>query len=501
MADIQTPNGPVATTQGGTIYVKRYGDFSRFVWGGECVYIGDIADERGGMNVTTRANAREGGLRRDGVLIEPPGNVTTTLSMKRLRGDKLKSRLKNCFWIFDKRTQCNDFDSPLGWEEIERVYKARVGTRTTTPGTAISDANAEDMVNFDITALEDWDLYRLHIEEATPKIGGGAGAGALEVLCVDSCHGERCVNCGDPQTHAVLVAGTEDDGDSGPRILVNTEGGAPGAWEEIAVTEWVNNDVNGITCLGSWGAAVSTDTAAALVSRDRFVTRTEVLSVDFVLNAPTAIDAGSQSFVVIVGENGYIYMSRDGMATIDTVSAGTLTTDNLHGVKIAPSNHQIVYAWSNDDDVIIKTENGGETWYQSGLTGTGGGIASLGVDVDDPHLLLAGTELGELFQSLDGGMTWEEQPPLPDVDPATTTITGIETPGAGVWFLSANDSAGDNLAFVNYEGGAPLAWEQFNPLDGQVYETTEPILALAAVDPNRCVLVGGGVAALVALLA
>ena len=510
MPDIVTPDGPVATTQGATVYVKRYGDFSRFVWGGECVFVGDIADERGGLNVTTRANALEGGLRRDGVLVDPPGNVTTTLSMKRLRGDKLKSRLRNCFWLFDKRTQCNNFDDPEGWTEIERVYRAKVGTRTTTPGTAISDANAEDMINFDITALEDFDLYRLHIEEAAPAIGNSS----FLVKCVDVCHGERCVACGDPETDAVFVAGTTDDGSgSSPYVLVNEAGGDPGEWSQNEIAEWAGFDVDGITCLGAWGAAVSNDAESVIVSRDRFTTHVVANDTIFAAGPPNAIDASSQAFCVIVGDLGYIYISRDGLATLEIAVAGTVGAGvNLTGVRIAPSNRLVIYAWSNAADTIVKSENGGETWFaltvedSAGNPIAGTGITALGVHPDDENIVLVGTDAGEVWETLDGGESWAEQADIPGmVAKADAVVTDIETAGGGVWFMSVNeDSDGDQYArvYVNYEDGANGAWNYYNPVDGTLYETEPIIAALAVSDPNRCVAVGGdgAAAAMVALL-
>jgi len=505
MTQIITPDGAVATTQGGTVYVKAYGDFSRFVWGGECVYIGDITDERGGLSVTTRADAREGGLRRDGVLVEAPGTVSTTLSMKRIMQDKLKSRLRSCFWLFDKRTQCRDFDSPQAWTEIERVYRGKVGTRTTTPGTAIMYANAEDMVNFDITALEDWDIYRIHLEEKAPTIGQGA----LLVKCVDVCHGERCVACGDPETDAVLVAGTQDDGSgSSPYILVNVDGGDPEAWTGIEITEWNANDIDGITCLGTWGAAVSNGAGEVLYSRDRFATNVFIDSVaypDFVTGPPNAIDAASQAFCVIAGGAGYIYLTRDGFGTLTTSLAGSIVTDDLTGIRIAPSNRQVVYAWSSAAaDVLLKTENGCDTWFQLPGTLSGDNITALAIHPDNAQLLLVGTDAGDIYQSEDGGETFTIQAALPGtIVPGAATITDLAAAGGGVWFAAVNETDEQNYVYVNYEDGASGAWEYYNPLDGHEYATATPILALGAVNPNRCVAVGGDgtAAALVALLA
>ena len=502
MVTIQTPDGPTATTQGATVWVQKFADFARYVWGGEYVYVQDISDELGGLNITTRADAREGGLQRDGVLVDPPGTVSTTLSMKRIRGDKLKSQLRRCFWVFDKRTQCRDFDDPTAWTEIERIYRGKVGTRTTTPGTSIMEANAEDMVNFDVTALADYDIYRIHLEEDAPAIGEGA----YLVKCVDLCHGERCVACGDPETDAAFVAGTEDDGaGASPYILVNVAGGDVDAWTGVEISEWAGSDVDGITCLGQWGAAVSNGAAEVLYSRDRFTTRVNYTTTDLTAHPPNDIDAASQSLIVVAADDGYIYLSRDGLVTCPAVQEGGITTDNLTGVEIAPSNRQIIYVWSSADDIIIKSENGGETWFQVATTGTTGGITALKVHHDDANFVLVGTDAGEIYETKDGGETWDEQPDLVGMTTkADVTINDLDTQGGGVWFLAFNEGGeGDvHRVYVNYEDGAGGAWEYFNPLDGETYATTEPVLALAVADTNRCVAVGGdgAAAATVALL-
>ena len=498
MVNIQTPDGPAATVQGGTVYVKKLFDWSRFVWAGEYTFIGDTSDGGAGINITTKADARNGGIQRDGVMLDPPANVTATLSMKRVRGDRLKTNLRNCFWIVDKRTQCSDFDSHLKWEEIERIYYAKAGPRTISPGTAITGANADDMVTFPVTALGDVDIYRLHAESAI-----GIVAVVTEILSADISHGERCIGCGDDETDCVIVAGTGPDA-ANPHILVNANGGAVGSWTDITVTEWAVNGINGITSLGNWGGAVSNGEAEVLHTNDLFTTRVNYDTVDIAANPPNDIDASSQSFVVVVGDTGYIYISRDGLSTIETSNAGTVTTQDLTRVKIAPSNSRVVYAWALAADAIVKTENGGETWFQVALTGTAGGIASLGVHKENSNMVLVGTDVGEVFQSTDGGETWTEQSEIPGLTTkATTVIEDIKPGGGGVWFLAANDPAVVEHVYVNYEDGANGAWEYFNPIDNEEYIMLENPKALAPCGPNRCVVVGGDGAAndMVGLLA
>jgi len=482
-----TPDGVAAKTQGGTVYVKRFFDWTQHVWGGECVTIGEINDGGTGIEITTRADARNGGIRRDGVLSQPPATATSTLSMKRLRGDRLKTILRNCFWLLDKRTQCDAFDDKTRWREIERLYFAKFGPRTTTPGTTMAEASADEMVNFAVTALESVDIYRVNAETDT-----GIVAAVNTIKCIDLASPERCIGCGDDQTEPMFVAGTEDNGTTSPFILVNAGGGDVDDWTAVPLAEWNGNDVDGITALGSWGGAVSNGQAEVLYSRDDFTTRVNYTTTDLTAHAPNDIDARSLSFVVVVGDDGYIYISRDGLATLETSSAGTVTSNNLIRVQIAPSNSQVVYAISNAADVIVKTENGGETWFQVAATGASGNLQSLRVHPDNEQMVLIGTDSGEIFQTTDGGETWTEQSDIPGLTTkATTVIQDISTKGGGVWFLAANDPGVVERVYINYEDGANGAWEYENSIDGTDYATAEPPIAIAAAGPNRCAIVGG----------
>ncbi|NIQ91283.1 MAG: hypothetical protein GWN93_20660, partial [Deltaproteobacteria bacterium] len=70
-----------------SVYIKQYGTLDAFVWGGRCWRLDDSSETLGGMTVTTRFNPR-GGVERDTVRDEPPGETSGTLVMKRLQADR-----------------------------------------------------------------------------------------------------------------------------------------------------------------------------------------------------------------------------------------------------------------------------------------------------------------------------------------------------------------------------------------------------------------------------
>jgi photosystem II stability/assembly factor-like uncharacterized protein len=220
---------------------------------------------------------------------------------------------------------------------------------------------------------------------------------------------------------------------------------------------------------------------------------------------PNCIDASTQTFVVIGANDGYIYLSRDGLTTAATVLNGTIGVgEHFTEIQIAPSNRQVVYAASVSDDFIVKTENGCETWFQLALTGSTGGITALAIHPDDANMVLVGTNLGEVYQTVDGGESWELQAELPDLlDPDDVTINDIKAAGCGVWFLALTESgrAAANRVYINHADGASGEWTYENPIDGTDYVLDEAPLALATAGANRCVVVGGLVANMVGLIA
>lgn len=156
--------GKVYGLQDSHIYLKKHYTLDPFVWGGRCMRLEDISEALGGLSITTRQNPR-GGVERDSVRQDVPGETTTTIAMKAIQWDRTKSDLATCFWDVDKRSHCKgmDRDSPFKWEEIRRICQAKVTDRTDTGSTWEGDEDA--MVTLAITALYAEDIYRVTAEE------------------------------------------------------------------------------------------------------------------------------------------------------------------------------------------------------------------------------------------------------------------------------------------------------------------------------------------------
>jgi len=479
------------------VYLKKHGVLTPFVWGGRCMRLEDGTEALGGVNVTTRQNPR-GGLERDGVRAEGPGATTTGLAMKRIQRDTMKTELRRCFYDVDKRVHCSgiDRDSPYKWEEITRFCQAKMTDRRTS-GTAWEGTD-EDMVTFSVTALSVDDIYR---------VSGSLGEPAhddlslnITVLDVDVCQPERCPDFCDEQEECVVVAVTEDDA-SNSYLLVNLYAGDLDRWTAQTLTAFGANDADAVVGIGEFVVAVSTGDTSIIYSDDLGVTQVNIdqaTYADWGAHPPTQIDAIDQTFIVMCGEDGYVYGSFDAARSWETLSDGTATDQDLSRIMIARDNPQVIYAIGyTASNAVIKSENGGESFFP--LTAPAGGVLS-SLDVIDQSTVLIGTDAGEVFQSVDSGGTFVEQGDLPGLSTkANYEIEDICHSGCGVLYLVANDDSGNHQQiFRNVDGGASGRW--YEPADYEDPGTANRMLAVTCCGPNHALVVGGQAGATDAML-
>ncbi len=308
----------------------------------------------------------------------------------------------------------------------------------------------------------------------------------VSLLSASVCHGTECAGRCSPYTDAVIVAGSTLENSGNPVLYVNMHGGDPDEWEANTITEWTVGDINDVLCLGSFVVMVSTEEKEVLRSDDLGTTRVVVADAtthpDFNNNPPTCVGGVDRTMILIGGKNGYIYGSYDGLVTLETLDAGNATTEDITQMAIAPDNNLVAYA-IGANNAMIKTENGGLTWFA--INGPSVGDNLTAICVVSQNRLLVGNDDGELWQSVDGGDTWELQLALPG-QPATSEITAISTyRNSDVFYLAVKDRVGtDHVLYRNVNGGASGLWEV-------LHESTLPILDIAVVNQNHVVGVGG----------
>jgi len=481
----------------GTVYLKKHNTLTPFIWGGRCMRLEEGTETLGGFAVTTRQNPR-GGIERDGVRLEAPGETTTSLAMKRMQRDSMKTELRRCMYDLDLRIHCSgiDRDSPYKWEEITRYCKSKMTDRALT-GTSW-EGDEEAMVTFSVTALSVEDIYR---------VSGSIGAPAHDDLSlattitdVTTCQPERCPDRCDEQEECVVVAVTEDDAGTGwPHLLVNLYGGDLDLWTQQPLTTFGANDAVAVVCIGEFLVVVSTADTSIIYSDDRGVTQVNIdqaTYTDWGTHAPTNIDAIDQTFVVMCGNDGYVYGSFDAARTWETLSHGETDVGNLVDIMIARDNPQVIYSIDATTGVI-KSENGGETFFA--VTPHGGGNA-LSMYVVNQSTVLIGTADGEIYQTVDGGTTWVEQGDLPGLTTkADNNIEAITGCGCGVLYLVASDvTANEQKVFRSVDGGASGRW--YEPSDYEDPGASNVMTAVACCGPNHAIVTGGQAAATDAIL-
>jgi len=473
--------------QDGNVYIKKHDTLTPFVWGGRCWRLEDSSETLGGMSITTRFDPR-GGVERDSVRPEAPGETSGTLIMKRLQADRAKTDLKRCYWDLDLRMHCagGDRDAWTKWEEITRFCYSKFNERGLS-GTNW-EGDEEAMVNLPYVALSVDDIYRVSGSEYTAP-----AALSVEFMDVDTCQSERCPDKCDDQEDCIVVAVTRAD--TGVASLVyNLAGGDDDDWTAVTLTTFAANDATKVLCLGSLIIALSPGYKGITYSNNLGATQTDVgptAVTTWNTHAPACIDGIDQSFIIVGCADGYITVSYDAGMTWETVSSGEATTNAIGDIMIARDNPQVIYASSSAADVVIKSENGGRTWDAVAATGCATGLTAL--YVINRSTVLAGNSTGQLRQTTDGGATWTEQDDLPGVTTkATSTINDITGCGCGVLYLTMVEigAGASRRIYRNVDGGAEGRW--YVPADlGTLAATTGPTTAITCCGPNHAVAVGG----------
>ncbi len=465
------------------VWLRRHYPFAYFLWGGRCMRVEDGSEDLGGVSITTRQNVR-GGVERHHARTEAPGTTSTSIVMKRLQRDRMKTELRRCWWDIDQRFHCGGMnrDAWNDWEEITRYCYGKPTGRDLTGSGWEGDEESEVTVNFDFLLVED--IYRVGGSEQT-EIGGED----LLITDITVCQGKRCPDGCDNQEDCVIVAVTEDDL-ANPYLLVNEAGGIHDEWAATALTDFGAEDADAVACAGSFVIVVCEGDTSIIYSDDLGVTQVNVdenTVPNWAANPPRAIDLLDQTFIIIGGANGYIYRSTDGGVTWQTMDNGQATVSDIDEVAICRVNPQVIYAATAAADVVIKSENGGQTWFACTGTGTAGtGITAL--CVLDENNVLVGTDAGEVFQSEDGGVSWTEQTDLPGVTTkANFVIQDIVHSGCGVVWLVGSESGVQNIIFRNIDGGSQGRW--FTPDDCPTL--TDNVVAAAGCDANHLIAVGG----------
>lgn len=153
----------------GHIYLKRKETLEPYVWGGLCMRIDEQTIALRKMNIT-KQQAIGGGVERHQARLDPPGESTFTIEMKRTQASRFKTLLRTCFWNIDHRIHCEGGrrDAWNDWQEITRFCTAAPDERRMS-GSHWDEAG-DAMVTFPMTSLDTVDIYRVTGEGDTLRM-------------------------------------------------------------------------------------------------------------------------------------------------------------------------------------------------------------------------------------------------------------------------------------------------------------------------------------------
>ncbi len=483
-------DGNVWSTQDGTIFIKPNGMPIPFQWLGNCSMLEDGTDTYGSTVVTRKRNPNGGvGVHS---IYQGAGEMSSVgLVIKKLQYDRKKSELRRCWWVLDDREMCGGIGADYWnqWREIKRYCYGRFTERTDL-GTSIGNEDPDERtITLPFSSIVDYtvDLYRL-----TGEIDSTTGS--VMMVDVAAFQPERCPDGCDDQEACIVMAITETDvGNS--YVVPNYNGGALNSWgTPVALTAFGVQSATQIAGARQFGIVVSNGASSLIYTNDLFATQTQIQTTDMAVHAPLSVDLIDQSFVVVGGADGYVYVSRDSSQSYETVSSGGATTSDITRVMVSRSNPQVIYGVSSAGDVIIKSENGGRTWQAMTATGGGNGITALWIHPFNHNYVLVGTDAGEIYETTDGAVAWTEQLDLPGLTVATkpnTTIQDIVGCGCDSLGLITENSADDERLFYrNVDGGASGRWYQ--PPDGyEAVASGKSLNGLTCCDANAFIAVGG----------
>ncbi len=243
---------------------------------------------------------------------------------------------------------------------------------------------------------------------------------AVSLTAVAALNGGDCGKGCAPGTRATFAAVSTAVSGGAPYLYVNAHDGAHDQWDALALTGWTHDttDVFGFQDFIMVVNGEETLPLARSVDGGKSVTFLPG-NTDMATHPPLAGDMLTPDKQVLVGKDGYIYLSTDHGDTWQTVDAGVASSgEDLTQVRICRQNPAVLYA-SGANGAIAASYNGGYAWVP--LTApSGDDITAL--EVLHENEILVGTDALELHHSLDGGESWIKQADLPSLPTAGSIV-------------------------------------------------------------------------------
>lgn len=402
MADEAYPKG--YTSEEGTGDLRIHGD--EYKWMGQCVQVGPATRPQGDITVSKCRSGRDPSkFVPFSVSRTAPDDITFDLIAPLNKAALISERILACPVDIRKRySKCLTPESTRSWEMIHDyldVYTTQITESHGTPP-GIDEATSNVLETMSMKAL------CLDIVRRVDPTRIGEGQTVLDINAVSWCSPLSCGECEDISDGCVTFAAVTDSGlnylDT-PYLIIATRN-YPG---------WVFNYVLRAIDPFNAGGEHAVDHACLPEGRHLVISTvaqalawTDDAGINWVnvplvaAGAPTRIYAPSWVKVYVVGNAGYIYRSRNGAATFETVDAGATFAQNLADIH-GYGERMVVVGALNE---FGTSTDEGDTWNAG--VGPAAGVNLNVVRMLGEREVLVGTADGRIFRSLDFGVTWAE---------------------------------------------------------------------------------------------
>jgi len=423
---------------------------------GDCIDMDSIPNPRlGGIDLIQCWRRDRKGFQTLGKKYSAPGPIEVTISELLPLTASWLERINCPFTLFALETTCGDVGVFKNWQRAFIVDQMEV-TEDPVSGLAAHAEDNEIMHEYtlsgvppriDVRALT---ASKLDTTEAKP-LNFIVECGSL--FCNDDC-GPYTLPCDN------LIAGA-DGGVATANLLKSSDAGS--TFAATAVDPWTVatiNNVGGVCMEISKGVSrwiIVRNTVAATpmkvsISDDSGASWREVTVGSTVAEGtlgPKAIFALDWQHIWIVTDVGNVYFSSDGGETwVNQDAAGASGGADLYAVDFVDENIGFAVGAT---DVVIKTVDGGVHW--TAATATGSGDTLLALAVFNQHRLIVGTNSvtgGSLYQSFDGGITWQAET---FQGAATEQVTDIDFINSLVGLMITNTAAPVGSMHHTIDGG------------------------------------------------
>lgn len=389
---------------------------------------------------------------------------------------------------FGSCTDPSDFNG--GWEDGRvTVLEAAHPTDYTTSelGALDSDQRASTLETVPFTALDMFEIGPINPEvQATAVVTD-------EVLDVVICDEVTCGACGLPsdgcQVVFALTGATTGSPGLPSELVYTSDGGANWASTNIS-TLGLAEVPDAMACVGINLVVISNDSDSLHYAPIAdILTGTEVwteVATGFVAaGSPLAIVSVDATHTWIVGDGGYVYFTGDPTSGVAVQTAGDVTTENLNAIHCLDELNLVAVGENN---AVIFTTSGGKAW--ASVTGPNAGVVLNTVAVHRIKEWFIGDAGGQLWYTLDAGISWTEKG-FPGSGGGA--VRDIVFPNPTVGYMAHNLAGPAGRLLRSIDGGN--SWFLTPERAGQVMPANDYIGSVAACADDINVVFAGGLGA------